>query len=211
MSRRTKAPLPAPLPVSYALDMTATRWSFRAENSNCVGCPACPTTQEPLGHAWSFIIPRFEDNPLNKVGYVQCAHTIPITASKLEGTFHITASLGTTFSDGKEPYNDATPASVGFCITTADFYGEFGRWWGKARVSLESLQPWPRLLTVPLVPEAWQNMNGKPATDYPLEFKAALAAPAMICLTFGAGGDFGHGIRTIGGYATFNANDIRVT
>lgn len=201
MSRRNKITSP-----SYVLNMDAVRWSFRTENANCVNCYGPDSTGTG---GWQFLIPRMEDNADGKVGYIGCAHTAPITASRIEGIFSIAALLGTQFADAKEPFNDATPASVGFCLSTADFYGEFGRWWGKARVSLESLMADARIVSMPLLPEAWQNVNGKPGTDYPNEFKAALASPAMVWLTFGAGGDFGHGIRTTGGSAYFRAEGIR--
>jgi hypothetical protein len=201
-----------PTPTSQALDMTATRWRCVTDYGSCVGCDPSPVAAEPWGQAWNLRLPRIEDNAANKIGYVLCPHTAPITAEKIEGTFSLQATLGTQFADAKAPSDGVTPASFRFIIMqgldSASMGNEFGRWWSVPGFYLD--QAGSLTLAIPLAPDAWSSVLGQTGDQAPADFAAVLKAPQFIGLTFGAGGDYGHGIVTYGGYASLKAEGVRL-
>jgi hypothetical protein len=213
MSRRPKPPIA----VSQSLDMTATRWVPQSYGQSCWGMDATATACEPWGNAWTLRLPRVDDDPANKVGYVLCPHTVAITASRLEGTFSLTATPGTLFVDAKTPSNGVTPATFRFVImsgmNSTDLADEFGRWWSNPvclRLDELAATSVPQLMSVSLAPENWSSVYGKRGSDYTAAFNGLLSRPQFIGITCGAGGDFGHGIAVSGGYSTLKAEGIRL-
>jgi hypothetical protein len=216
MSRKTKPPTV----VSQSMDMTATRWRCVEDYGSCVGCDPAAVAAEPWGNAWTLRIPRIEDNPLAKIGYVLCPHTTPITATTLTGTFSLTAAMGTMFVDGKAPSDGVTPASFRFIIMTGldgtSMGNEFGRWWSRKGIALNDLRDWQgtgvdgsMALTILLNPANWSSVYGKTGDQAPAEFAKVLASPCFVGLTVGAGGDYGHGAACSGGGAWLRAEGIR--
>lgn len=185
--------------------MNSSSWKFRIENYNCIGCPISP--EQDGFDAWKFTIPSGS----GKVGYISCNHTKPL-ANRIQASFGISGPDVTTFLDGKEPFNTATSANVGFCISTSDFYGEFSRWWSKRRIRLIDILNYSISFECSLTDlTQWQNVNGKSADLYPTEFQNAKKSPAQIHVTFGAGGDFGHGIYSDNNSTIFRASNIKLT
>jgi hypothetical protein len=191
--------------------MDASKWLLWTSNGSCVGMPPTPT---PLSlNSWQFEFPKAENDTTmpNKVGYVLCPHNTAITASSLVGNFQITSSTGTLFIDGKEPFNDYVPASFRF-ILMKDLSTEFGRWWSNPYgFNLKDINNnGVYSLSVPLSPECWSSVYGKWGTEAVNEFNNVKNYPTYIGLTFGAGGDFGHGCRSKDGTAYFLATDIKL-
>lgn len=197
---------------TQVLDMTASRWRCITDYGSCVGCDPSPVPVEPYGQAWRLRLPRIEDGATNKIGYVLCPHTAPITAGALEGHFSLSATLGTQFADAKEPSDGVTPASFRFIIMAGldatSLSDPDKRYWSNpSGLYLNDLLIGPGYLRVPLAVEHWSNVYGQRNAD---RFSALLRAPQFIGITFGAGGDFGHGIVTANGYASLRADNIRL-
>jgi len=212
MSRRPKPPIA----VSQSLDMTATRWVPQAYGQSCWGCDATATAAEPWGNAWTLRLPRVDDDPANKIGYVLCPHTVAITASRLEGTFSLTATPGTMFVDAKTPSDGITPATFRFIImsgmNSTDLADEFGRWWSNpiCMVMDEVADIGAQLMSVSLDPAYWSSVNGKRGSDYPAQFAALLAKPQNIGLSVGAVALKKKGAADLGGFATLKAVGIQL-
>src|SRR6266496_1910416 len=56
----------------------------------------------------------------------------------------------------------------------------------------------------------WSNCWGKPASQYPSQFKACLANLDNIELVFGGGNSFSHGVYVAGGVAKYKLLEMRV-
>ncbi len=197
-----------PTPVSQSLDMTAARWRCVTDYGSCVGCDPSPVAESAT--AWNLRLPRIEDNAANKIGYVLCPHTAPIAAAHLEGRFSLSAMLGTQFADAKTPSDGVTPATFRFIIMggldSTSMADPDKRYWSNPEsLALEGISnngEW--LMSAALAISNWSNVNGQRDAA---KFAALLKAPQFIGITFGAGGDFGHGIVTVGGYAHLTADD----
>lgn len=57
--------------------------------------------------------------------------------------------------------------------------------------------------SVKLIPKNWTNCWGKSASQFPNEFKAALANADNVQIVFGGGNSFSHGVRVKNGTAQF--------
>lgn len=77
MSRRKPTPTPTP----EVLDMNASKWRFITDYGSNVGMPANPTQVAP--DAFAFTFARYEDNPLNKVGYLLRAQAWRVFGGRL--------------------------------------------------------------------------------------------------------------------------------
>jgi hypothetical protein len=54
----------------------------------------------------------------------------------------------------------------------------------------------------------WQDVYGEKGSAHQAEFEAALAYAENVGVTFGGGCFFGHGVKVVGGNATFTVNSI---
>lgn len=81
--------------------------------------------------------------------------------------------------------------------------GPKGRWWSREGITLA---PGAHTLRIPLAPAHWSGIYGQGADATPADrraFRRHLTQPVLLCLTFGGGIDYGHGVRMAAGSATF--------
>lgn len=90
------------------------------------------------------------------------------------------------------------------------------RWWPQGtncgflkNVYLDDMQH--GLITVPVLPEFWQDVNGKPAKQKLKAFKdAVMHDMRIVALTFGGGNSFGHGLFVTGGEVVFQLREYSI-
>jgi hypothetical protein len=78
------------------------------------------------------------------------------------------------------------------------------RYW--SQVAFKELSPGTHTLTATLDPSKWSDVYGKRGSDYPDQFNQAVAYAENVGVTFGGGCFFGHGVKVVGGTATFTVN-----
>lgn len=86
---------------------------------------------------------------------------------------------------------------------------EFFRWWSNPGKVV--IKPGPFTLTVPLRYGKWSSVQGYKTTGAALQgFRAAMANPGKIGMTFGGGWFFGHGLNVRGGHVTIGITKFQV-
>lgn len=176
------------------------------------GSPAPPSMPPPTSTGWAF-----EHSP---------GMTVPVSTSSglqfifphQDGVHYLTMAPGSglfgtatlTFSvdPPAAPLVEVQPCSgsrplvrlyfqrQGDNLSGAGEY-EFYRWWSAGA----PLDGSANVLSAAFVPEQWTSVYGKPGSDNPAAFAAALAAPARLGMTFG-GCFAGHGVYDAGSGAT---------
>ena len=128
-------------------------------------------------------------------------------AGHLTATFKVATTGVPTFKYMFEPSNTcAHAAHVRLWFARAGWRsgGEYHRWWAN-RIAYQ-LAPGSVTLNVPLTPNHWSSVFGKPGTyqsDSRDGFQAAMQNVAEVGLVFGGGCFFGHGVNVSGGTAQF--------
>ena len=142
--------------------------------------------------------------------------TAPIKGKFLTYEIQCVASPGTKFNYMSDANNVAgtSPASVRAMIKRGTWndmiegspiYG-LDRFWCNSVSHVLGNDPSVVTLDCPLDPENWISAFGHKATestDFLAAFNATVSAPTLICLTFGGGFFYGHGVNVTGGTAQF--------
>jgi hypothetical protein len=87
-----------------------------------------------------------------------------------------------------------------------------GRWWAIIPNDFV-LAPGSMVITVPLTPANWSDVNGQVGnlnSQTLVGFAASLQNVSMVGMTFGGGCFFGHGVNVNGGTAEFQVLDYRI-
>lgn len=139
----------------------------------------------------------------------------PIQGTRIVYRFQVIATPGTRFNFVSDPNNATgpTPATVRPMIRMgmASDGGEFERWWCDTQSYQMQNSNGIVTLDCPLDPAQWSSVYGKKGTDSPealAGFKATLAAPTFVGMTFGGGFFYGHGNNVSCGKAEFHLLDV---
>ncbi len=140
-------------------------------------------------------------------------------AGRLTITARVDATSGAWFNYQTEPFNTCvSPATARPYFEVANPGGRHlkrgestdnFRWWSADVAIL--LTDGTATVTVPLVPDAWSNVNGQRGSLNPAGFSWALGQVGALGLTFGGGCFFGHGVQVVDGSAQFALLDYSVS
>lgn len=126
----------------------------------------------------------------------------PGDAIRIAGT--ITLSEGAEIVDADDDVGGAAPAFRP--MLCKNMTGANGRWWAGESVPLVE---GPFDLTMPLSPSAWTQVYGQPgdgSNALSRAFHQTITGGLRVALTFGAGHDYGHGVKCASGTASVRVN-----
>lgn len=127
-----------------------------------------------------------------------------ITISGLTGTFQDQNNGGCVPDNQTARFYFTSPSAAGPSGSTgpgsAGFYTQF--WWSNP-VSVTLLTNGTTPINAPLTPDQWSDWNGKPGTNNPAAFTAAVSKVQEIGLSFGGGCFFENGVTTSDGSGIF--------
>lgn len=162
-------------------------------------------SNDPEG-AWSFEFPQW-NQAKGSQGHVNYLQT-PFEATTKPSFVTITFKVEST-KPQYVVFGDKLPATfeLFFEQKNAKLSEENGRWWAPASKYDLGPDDEVRLISVPLTPDHWTNVNGKQDAK---AFAAALANVGWFGLTFGGQSFAGHGVALNSGRAKFILIDYEV-
>ncbi len=183
-------------PPTSTLEMDPAAWTMRYSP----GMPEHPTAA--LGGGWQFDFPGADG-----VHYL----TTPLTANLL-ASHAISVSLqviGTDAVFAWTPDICAGSASARVMVERQgdDLRSPSGRWWTVAPIVLKA---GATVVSAPITPDQWSNVNGVLGTDDPQGFADAMSHTGFVGLTFGGGCFFGHGVWLSAGAARMIVKDFSI-
>jgi hypothetical protein len=215
-----------------------TRWvkrrvagaSLFAITAACSGSPTAPSptpvTLSLQTSAWQTISDpqpfplandgaalTFEFPASGSINYLFTASPLKIVRGTLSVAVRVTTT-GPVVFNSLDPQTSACtiPSSVRpFIWANNNGNGDYDRWWSNPQSI--TLAAGAATITVPLTPDAWSSVNGKPGNaDGPttFAFDKALLNVSRLGLTFGGGCSFGHGIYVRNGAAAFAITEYAI-
>ncbi len=181
--------------------MSPSAWDFQYSDH----MPAHP---HKWGTGWAFTFPSSGGG----VDYLTTSSAGSLTGYR---SLAVTGSIsGKGVFRGTDPRDTGTaPPSMHLFIQARGddcLCHEFGRWWSNPQSV--KLQRGAFSMTVPLRPGYWSSVYGKRGDSSGRArqgFAAAVAHPARIGMTFGAGNNFGHGVVVKGGTMAMGVSSMR--
>lgn len=188
------------MPLHPSVDGTGWKFSFPVDTGH--SCPAAPT--QP---------PNYNISSCHHVDYV----TTPFYTN-LNGHQSISMTFSITGIDPIFDYHTAsnntgtTPATVRFLIertSDAALNHPTYRWWSNP-ISFPLALTTDTVLTTPLDPSQWSDVNGQYGTMALSGFQDCLRHVGNLGMTFGGGSFFGHGNYLTSGSADFILTNFQI-
>jgi hypothetical protein len=203
-----------PPPPSSGISMNADAWTIGPVidgKDYSVGMPLRPTTE---GSGWRFDFPKScGKQPDCSVHYVTvgAGGLKPSQSQSISAKFTITASSNAVFNcriipNNPEGYSNE-PAETMFVLQhkNDDWNTELYRYFSYPERT--KLSPGTYTVTVPLTPDKWISMMGKPAAATMTD---TLNNLANVGLVFGGCGYAGHGVQMAQGTARFALDNFTI-
>jgi len=194
---------------------SASKWWFRYS-------PGMPSHPAQVGAGFRFAFPAY-GGPLPCRNDQACASVHYLTTpwgaalpfgGYVEAAGQISVTRNPVFHWQTEPGNGGSgPARFHFMVEAQGdgcLCKDYGRWWS---VQGFELKPGAFDAKIAFVPSQWQSVFGHLASSSSKAlagFKAALAHPAYVGMTFGGGNSFGHGVNVRGGSAAMTVSSFHV-
>jgi len=136
-----------------------------------------------------------------------------LTGKTLTANFTITGSSDAAFTYYGDPDGCGTPATARLYFTgtgekSPGFYSNY--WWSNPGSQAISVSGTAMSISVPLT-SSWSNWNGKPVSDVPTNFAAAVRSVSSVGVSFGGGCFFANGVGITAGSAQFILTSFTVT
>lgn len=128
-------------------------------------------------------------------------HAIQVTAA-------ITMSAGAVVVDEQTDDPGSMPPTMRVMLCR-NMYGANNRWFGEQGIEIVAGS---HTLTIPLEPSQWRQVYGEYGTASNAHRKAfddVCESSIRLCLTFGAGNDYGHGVRMASGTCQVQVTSFR--
>ena len=190
---------------SVVISMNAAYWNFLYG----INTPVHPVAIN--ANSFYFYFPDISKGK-GQVDYLTQNVSGPIVGTSLSTTITITTTGTPYFEYHTEANNTCVySAHVRFYIQKEMTNNNYVRWWSNP-VSYE-LKSGSGKMVAPLDPGQWQDTYGhvgNSSSAATAGFKATLASPNQVGMTFGGGCFFGHGVGVKGGTAKFRVDNFKI-
>jgi hypothetical protein len=204
----------SPAPAGAPIDMSAAAWQIRYS-------PGMPAQPSVASGGWQFAFPSnaagvcpapatqppdFNVSPCHHVDYVTVPYASPINTNSMVMTFDVIAQAP-AYGYRTAPDNTCnSPAEVRLLLEhtgDAALSNPVYRWWSNPVAYTLDGSVSGAVLTAPLTPDQWSDVNGQLGSSNPAAFADALSNVGAVGMTFGGGCFYGHGVYLDSGSATF--------